>query len=51
MDFKTEIALKFYASFERTGDPYFYVLAVDAEKTEILRQTVLAKAEEDTLLL
>lgn len=52
MDFKTDIALKFYASFVRTGNPYFYVLAVDAEKTEALRQTVHAKAEaEDTLSL
>ncbi len=47
MKFKTELANKFYLSFTRTGNPYFYVLAVDTEKTENLRQEVLAQAEDN----
>ena len=50
MKFKTELANKFYLSFTRTGNPYFYVLAVDAEKTENLRQEVLAQAEDNITL-
>ena len=50
MKFKTELANKLYLSFTRTGNPYFYVLAIDAEKTETLRQQVLVQAENDLTL-
>ena len=50
MKFKTDIANKFYESFMRTGSPYFLVLAVDAEKTQILRQQTIASAEDELTL-
>lgn len=50
MKLKTELANKFYDAFKRTGNPYFYVLALDAEKTSNLRQEVLNRTEENLTL-
>ncbi len=50
MKLKTEIANKFYNAFKRTGNPYFYILAVDAEKTASIRQTVLQNQESELTL-
>ena len=47
---KTELANKFYASFMRTGNPCFYMLAVDSEKTEILKQKINTMIEDELTL-
>lgn len=49
MKFKTDLANKFYSSFMRTGNPCFYLLAMDAEKTETLRQEIKSQESELTL--
>lgn len=50
MKLKTEIANKFYNAFKRTGNPYFYILAVDAEKTANLKQSILENQEPELTL-
>lgn len=50
MIFKSELANKYFQSFVRTGDPCFYILATDFERTEILRQQVQANVEDGLTL-
>ncbi len=50
MKFKSDLANEYYLSFLRTGNPCFYVLAADFEKTETLREQVLSEAENSLSL-
>lgn len=47
MKFNSNLANKYYQSFKRTGNPYFYIIAVDTEKTEALRQQILLNNEQE----